>query len=370
LIKDNDLQALVELICNYSLNLSIGDRITLEFVDIEYTYINKVVEVFNDRGILTFVSIKNSYSMTKSFSNYCAEDYNILATNELNYLKNSKAIVGFRCIDYMYESKMLSNDQLRQLLFNFLQPVHYTYRNNNIKWLYFRLPSISMAHNAKLPFDEFYQKYMNSVFCDYNKLRSNSDILKDRLLKTNNVRITNDNKTNIEFSIKEIGVYSSIGTHNLPDGEVHTAPVLESVNGEICFNVPSTYYGHHFNEVYLKYSKGKLIDYYAQSSYKDLEYLIQIDDGASKFGEFAFGINSKVDKPLNDILYDEKMFGSVHFALGNAYNVSNNNNISSIHWDLILDLNTKAGGGKVYFDDALVMNDGKFIGVELEQINL
>jgi aminopeptidase len=174
--------------------------------------------------------------------------------------------------------------------------------------------------------------------------------------------------TDLSFSIKGIPAIKCAGEFNIPDGEIFTAPVRDSVNGIICYNAPSSYRGFTFENVKLTFKEGKIIEAGANDR-KRLNEILDTDEGARYIGEFALGTNPMIDKPMDDILFDEKIGGSIHFTPGNAYGECNNGNKSSIHWDLVLIQTPEFGGGELYFDNRLIRKDGNFVTDELKGLN-
>ncbi len=219
----------------------------------------------------------------------------------------------------------------------------------------------------------------------------------------------------MEFSIKDIPNVKCFGLRNIPDGEVYTAPVRESVNGVISYNTPSNYQGFTFENITFEFKDGKIVKATANNTEKINqildsdegaryigEFAIGVnpyvlkpmkdtlfdekiagsihftpgqaykqasDEGARYIGEFAIGVNPYVLKPMKDTLFDEKIAGSIHFTPGQAYKQANNGNRSSIHWDLVLIQREEWGGGEIWFDDKLVRKDGIFVLDELKGLN-
>jgi len=159
------------------------------------------------------------------------------------------------------------------------------------------------------------------------------------------------------------------GTANIPDGELYTAPIKESVNGVITYNTPSPYHGNIFNNIRLEFKDGKIIKATSTEHQEELNEIFNTDEGARYIGEFSLGFNPLITEPMGDILYDEKIMGSLHFTPGRCYEDCSNGNISSIHWDLVLIQTKEYGGGEIYFDDVLIRKDGKFVLDNLKQLN-
>jgi len=174
--------------------------------------------------------------------------------------------------------------------------------------------------------------------------------------------------TDLSFSIKGIGAIASGGGHNIPDGEVFSCPVIDSVEGEITYNAPSVYQGVSFDNVHLKFEKGKIVHAESNNT-KRLNEILDSDEGARYIGEFAIGFNPHILEPMRDILFDEKMAGSFHFTPGQAYEQADNGNRSQVHWDLVQIQRPEYGGGEIRFDGELVRKDGLFVKPGLDKLN-
>lgn len=237
------------------------------------------------------------------------------------------------------------------------------------KWTLLRWPTLAYAQKAEMNYDDYYEFCLNSMINDYEQMTSDLQPLYDLFMKTDKVRITGP-ETDLSFSIKDINTKICSGHMNIPDGEVYSAPVIDSVNGTVKYNTYSMQSGKKWENVKLTFENGKIID--AECSNHEKEELLkvfEIDNGAKYVGEFALGVNKNITKPIGDILYDEKIGGSFHFTPGNAYEDADNTNRSSLHWDLVCIQTEQYGGGEIYFDDVLIRKDGKFIIDELTSIN-
>lgn len=148
------------------------------------------------------------------------------------------------------------------------------------------------------------------------------------------------------------------GKNNMPGGEIFTAPLEDSVEGKIFFDIPSLWRGLEIRNVKLVFSKGQVVDYDAEVGKSLLEKILNVDEGARRVGEFAFGLNYDINKPSKIILLDEKIGGTIHMALGAAYISTGGTNVSSIHWDMIKDMKNSAA---IYGDEELIYKNGKFL---------
>jgi aminopeptidase len=283
-------------------------------------------------------------------------------------MRQAKHFIGIRQPGTSNAFKELPPEKLKLLLEGFIKPVHYGYRNHHLNWVYLRGISPQMIDKSGLATEDFVAYYSKAILFDYCKLDLLLNPLKEKLNKVTSVRILGPGRTDLRFELGGFGVYKSTGKHNLPDGEIFTAPVKDSVNGFIEFNVDSLYYDTLFSNVRLLFNKGRVVEASSNDTQK-LNDLLDVDEGARFVGEFALGVNPVISVPINDILFDEKMYGSLHLALGNAYPVADNQNRSAIHWDLILGQTAQYGGGEIYFDDQLIRKDGLFLTEELAPLN-
>lgn len=240
---------------------------------------------------------------------------------------------------------------------------------NTKQWVLLNYPTKGLAQKAKMSTEAFEDFLLDVCSIDYAKMAEAMKHLKAYMEKTDRVRIVSPG-TDLSFSIKGIMAVPCAGENNIPDGEVYTAPVKESVNGIITYNTPSPYQGTVYNNVKLTFKDGKIIKATADDKNDQLNEIFNTDEGASYVGEFAIGVNPLIKHPMGDILFDEKIDGSLHFTPGAAYEMdADNGNRSAVHWDLVLIQRAEYGGGEIYFDDVLIRKDGRFVVPELECLN-
>ncbi|SDK33757.1 aminopeptidase [Sediminibacillus albus] len=235
------------------------------------------------------------------------------------------------------------------------------------KWVLLNYPTKGAAQKAGKSYDSFYDYLIDVCTVDYKHMEKAQQPLKELMNKTDKVRITGEG-TDLYFSIKDIPAVMCFGERNIPDGEVYTAPVKDSVNGTITYNTPCPYRGVTFHNVCLTFENGKIVKATADKT-EELNKILDTDDGARFIGEFALGLNPKITEPMGDILFDEKIAGSLHFTPGEAYEEAPNGNESSVHWDMVLIQRPEYGGGEIYFDDVLIRKDGEFVLEELKGLN-
>jgi aminopeptidase len=166
--------------------------------------------------------------------------------------------------------------------------------------------------------------------------------------------------TDLRLSIEGRTFINSDGKRNFPSGEVFTGPVEDSANGTIRYTIPSIYGGRPVQDIRLRFESGRVVEASAAQGDAFLQQMLDLDSGARYLGEFAFGNNFGITKGIRNILFDEKIGGTIHLALGNSYPETGGRNVSALHWDMICDLRPGAGGGEVWVDDELFCKDGQF----------
>ena len=235
------------------------------------------------------------------------------------------------------------------------------------KWVVLRYPNPAMAQNAGTSTEAFEKFYFDVCTLDYSKMDRAMDALRARMERADKVRLTGKG-TDLTFSIKGIPAIKCAGHMNIPDGEVYTAPVKDSVNGVITYNAPTLENGIRHENVRLVFKDGKIVGA-TSSDTAALNAVLDTDEGARYVGEFAIGVNPYVTKPMLDILFDEKISGSIHFTPGCSYDDAFNGNKSSVHWDMVLIQTPEWGGGEIYFDGELIRKDGLFVPDDLKCLN-
>ena len=241
------------------------------------------------------------------------------------------------------------------------------YRVNETKWVVLRYPNSSMAQLANTSLESFEDFYFDVCTLDYRKMSAAMDPLAELMNKTDKVQIKGPG-TDLTFSIKGIGAVKCDGLRNIPDGEVYTAPVRDSMNGIISYNTPSEEQGFTYENIVFEVKDGKIVDAKANDTER-INELLDVDEGARYFGEFAIGVNPYILHPMKDTLFDEKIAGSFHLTPGMCYEDAPNGNKSANHWDLVMIQRPEYGGGEIYFDDVLIRKDGIFTLPELQALN-
>ncbi|MCE5189743.1 MAG: aminopeptidase [Eubacteriales bacterium] len=282
-------------------------------------------------------------------------------------MSQMQAYIGIRGGSNASEMSDVPSDNLNDYMKYYWTPVHGDIRVPKTKWVILRYPTPSMSQLADMSTEAFEDFYFNVCTLDYAKMDRAMDSLKALLERTDKVRLTAKD-TDLSFSIKGLPAIKCAGRFNIPDGEVFTAPVKDSVNGVISYNTPSLEGGFTYTDIRLTFENGRIIKATANDTER-INKQLDIDEGARYVGEFAIGVNPFITFPMKDTLFDEKISGSIHFTPGACYDDCDNGNRSSQHWDIVLIQTPEYGGGEIWFDGVLVRKDGRFVLPELECLN-
>lgn len=366
-MKDPRYEKLANNLINYSCKLKKGEKVLIEAIGECTPLVKELVKEAYKVGAIPLVTIKNKEIDREILLNTTKEQLELMAKYESARMSDMDAYIGIRATDNSAELSDVPAEKLSLYSKYFANPVHGEIRVPKTRWVILRYPNYSMAQSANMSTDAFEDYYFNVCNLDYSKMSKAMDKLVALMNKTDKVRLTGKG-TDITFSIKDIPAIKCDGDANIPDGEVYTAPVKNSVNGTISYNTPSLREGFTYENIKLKFENGKIVEATANDTEK-INKVLDIDEGARYIGEFAIGVNPYILEPMKDTLFDEKITGSIHFTPGASYDDAPNGNDSAVHWDLVLIQRPEYGGGEIYFDDVLIRKDGLFVIDELKCLN-
>lgn len=366
-MKDPRIQKLAKNLINYSVQLQPGEKVLIENFGLQRELVTALVKEAYEAGGYPFVTLKDAAVDRSLLMGAQEEQYEMMADFEARKMEQMDAYIGLRSGDNINEQSDVPDDKMRIHGNTIGKKVHREIRVPKKKWVVLRYPTSSMAQLAKMSTEAFEDFYFDVCNLDYSKMDAAMDSLADLMNRTDCVRLTGEG-TDLTFSIKDIPAVKCAGRLNIPDGEVYSAPVKDSVNGVISYNTPSPYNGFTFENVKLTFKDGKIVEAEANDSDR-INKIFDTDEGARYVGEFAIGVNPFIQHPMQDILFDEKIDGSFHFTPGECYEDAYNGNHSNIHWDMVMIQRPEYGGGEIYFDDVLIRKDGRFVIPELEGLN-
>lgn len=362
---DPRLDALADVLTGFSTNLQKGERFLIDAYDVPPEIVIALIRSGRSKGAFPFVNLQSN-PITRELLRGAEEgQYRTQCDFELARMTMMDAYVALRGSHNATEFADVESGRM-QLAMKLLQPL-LDQRVNKTKWVVLRWPTPAMAQMAGMSTEAFEDFYFKVCTLDYSRMESGMKALRALMENTDKVQIKGPG-TDLRFSIKGIPAIACGGQHNIPDGEVFSCPVRDSVEGHVQFNAPTIYQGTAFDSVRLAFSKGKVIEGSANNTDR-LNAILDSDEGARYIGEFALGFNPYVQEPMRDILFDEKIAGSFHFTPGQAYERADNGNRSQVHWDLVCIQRPEYGGGEIYFDDKLVRKDGLFVPKELQALN-
>lgn len=367
-MKDLRIEKLSKNILNYSIKLQKNENLLIEILGEECIPLAKeLIKQASKLGAKPFFNIINYEVLRTILMDSTEEQIKIYSKHDLERMKDMDAYIGIRANLNTAELSGIPKEKLELYNKYYTIPVHFEERAKNTKWCVLRYPNYSMAQMSNMNIDDFEDFYFNVCTLDYQKMSKAMDNLVDLMNHTDKVHIIGP-ETNLTFSIKGISAEKYIGTFNIPDGEVASAPVRESVNGYITYNTETRYNGILFNNIKFEFRKGKIVKATANKT-KELNEILNTDEGSRYIGEFALGLNPYIEKPIGDTLFDEKIRGSFHFTPGDSLEKSDNGNRSAIHWDIVNIQTPEYGGGEIYFDGILIRKDGKFVLTDLNDLN-
>lgn len=235
-----------------------------------------------------------------------------------------------------------------------------------LRWCLTQYPTNAAAQDAEMSLEEYEDfifkaahvgerdpvAYWKEIFKKQEKIK--------KLLESKKKLQVIAKDTDLIFSVKDRKWINAYGKENFPDGEVFTGPVEQSAEGNISYSFPASHGGREVHDIQLWFKKGKVVKAKASKGEKFLNSMIDMDSGSRMIGEFSFGTNYGIKKYTKNTLFDEKIGGTIHIAVGSGYPETGSKNQSGLHWDMMCDLRKK---GEVYADGELIYKNGKFLNI-------
>jgi aminopeptidase len=365
MIIDPRFNKLAAGLIGFSTALKKGERVLIDAFDVPDAIVIALVRATRERGAHPYVQIHRA-RITRELTLGAEEaQYSPHADIELARMQKMDAYIALRGSENIFEASDVPSERV-QLVSRLMKPV-LDHRVGKTKWVVLRWPTSAMAQQAGMSTEAFEDFYFKVCTLDYARMTPGMKALADLMKRTDQVHIKGPG-TDLRFSIKGIGAQPCGGLRNIPDGEVFSCPVRESVEGHVQYNAPTVYLGSSFDNIRLAFRRGKIVEA-ASSNTKRLNEILDSDAGARYIGEFALGFNPYILEPMRDILFDEKIAGSFHFTPGQAYEGVGNGNKSQVHWDMVCIQRPEYGGGEIWFDGKLIRKDGLFVPKSLEKLN-
>ena len=366
-MKDKRNEILARQLLEYSVKIRPGEVLYLEMKGKETLELGKqIIRIATEIGAVPFW-FYNDESLLRQWVRKASDaQYKRQAELHLELMKQAAAYIGLRGSDNPFDMADIDQKQIDKQNKIFYKPVHLEQRVKHTRWVVLRYPNNAMAQLAETSQEAFEDFYYEVCCADYAKMSRAQDKLVALMKATDKVQIKGPG-TDLSFSIKNIPIIKCDGERNIPDGEVYTAPVRDSINGTITYNTPSLHEGVVYTGISFKFEKGKIVKATCDGDNRKLNEILDTDPGARYIGEFAIGVNPFILRPMKDTLFDEKIAGSFHLTPGQCYDEATNGNDSNIHWDLVVIQRRDYGGGEMYFDGKLIRKDGVFTDAALER---
>jgi aminopeptidase len=361
-------EILARQLLDYSVELKPGEVLYLEIKGRETLELGKqVIRLATERGGVPFWYYNDESLARHWIKGASAAQFSAQAELHMELMKRADAYIALRGSDNPFDLADIDGKQMELVNNLFFKPVHLEQRVKHTRWVVLRYPNNAMAQLAETSQEAFEAFYYQVCCADYARMSVAQDRLSALMSATDQVRITAPNGTDLRFSIKGIPNVKCDGKRNIPDGEVYTAPVRDSINGTITYNAPSLYQGLVYTNISFTFEGGRIVKASCDGDAAKLNEILDTDEGARYVGEFAIGVNPFVRQPMKDTLFDEKISGSFHLTPGQCYDEAPNGNQSAIHWDLVQIQRADYGGGEIWFDGELIRKDGVFCDDELER---
>ncbi len=355
-MADKRIAKLAKILVNHSLSVRKGENVLI----VSSSELAKplVLEVYKEillAGAHPLVSIKLEEAANIFFEYASETQLRHLPKTQLHEAKNMDCFVNIRA---PLNKKALSNidPQKAGTRSKALKPIGEEIVNNK-RWVLTNFPTQALAQEADMSLSEYEDFLYRATNIDWDKVKKQEESLQKVLDKGKTVRIMGQD-TDITLSIKGRKSIPCHGIRNMPDGEVFLSPIEDSAEGHIYYEMPAIYQGREVTGIRLRFKKGKVVEATATKNEKFLHTMLDTDRGARFLGELGIGTNYGIKKFSKDILFDEKIGGTVHLAVGRSYESAGGTNKSAIHWDMIKDLRQ---GGCIFIDGKPIQKNGKFL---------
>jgi aminopeptidase len=366
-MRDARVSRLAQVLVNFSCKVKPGDKVWIDLKGADSQMGEALAEEVFKAGGLPLIKLTDNRIQRKLLNGYTEEQLNWLGEEDARIMKQCAAYIGVRGGENAFEFSDVPEAQNKLYNRTYGHMVHELIRVPKTRWVVLRYPTSGMAQLAGMSSEAFEDYYFDVCTMDYARMDKALDTLKKRMEAADKVHLTGRG-TDLRFSIKGQPAIKCAGELNIPDGEIFTAPIRDSVEGTLSYNTPSLYQGLTHENIVFTFEKGKIMK--ATGSREELlNQILDSDEGARYIGEFAIGVNPYITSPMKDTLFDEKIAGSFHFTPGMCYDEAPNGNKSIIHWDLVMIQTPEYGGGDMFFDGELIRRDGLFVPEDLRCLN-
>lgn len=350
---DNRIKKVADILVNYSIKVKKGSNILVSFQSEANPLALEVYKKILKKGAYPI--------MDPSLPGYAYNYYKLANKTQLNHYPKIKDFIYKNTDGHMYlggdwnTRELTSIDPNKLSIRSKISKPILDERNKKDNWVIFEYPTNALAQDAEMSLEEFEDFVYSACIQDWKAESKKQEKVKRIVDKGERVRIIGED-TDLTFSIKGRIGKKCDGHFNLPDGEVYTSPVETKTNGKVAFSFPAIRGGREVDGIKLEFKDGKVVKAKAEKNEEYLKKMLNTDPGAKRLGEWGIGMNFGIKKFVKQILFDEKIGGTIHLALGQSFKKAGGKNDSAIHWDMIKDLRKT---GEVLVDDKLFIKKGK-----------
>lgn len=355
-MQDIRVEALAEILVNYSVKVKAGDVVLISATELAQPLVEQVYTKILEAG--AFPRLKLSFSnLTPLFYKHAqdAQLSTLLEIDEQEY-RDADALINIKAPANVKELSSVDPQKISRRM-KAMEPIMDIVLGKDMRWVLVNYPTQALAQEAAMSLAEYEHFVYSATNIDWRRQSQEQERLKAVFDKGSEVRIQGPG-TDLRLSIAGRVGEKCDGHKNMPDGEVFYAPIEDSAEGRITYDYPAIFQGQEVDGICLEFKKGVVVKATAEKNQPLLDSVLNIDEGARRLGEFGIGFNYGLDRFSKDILFDEKIGGTIHLAIGKAYPAIGGKNKSAIHWDMIKDLRK---GGILSLDGKVVQKDGVFM---------
>lgn len=364
---DPRIDKLANMMVNYSCELKPGEHVMVRY-DGEETIpmVTALIRHIYAVGAYPYLVPSDKRLQREIILQAGDEQLDKMCEHELALTSQMDAFISVHATHNEFEFSDIPSDKMENFFKRYAMPTVLK-RMKNDRWVGINYPCASEAQTMGTSQQAYEDFFFDVCTMDYPKMKEAAKPLADLMDRTDKVHIKGEG-TDLTFSIKGIDSKICAGDHNIPGGEVFTAPVIDSVNGYVTYTTANVIDGICHDRIRLTFKDGKIVEAESNDTAR-LNQKLDSDPGARYIGEFAIGFNPYITKPMKNTSFDEKIAGSFHLTPGMSFEKAGNGNQSSIHCDLVCIQTPEYGGGEIWFDDVLIRKDGLFVIPELKGLN-
>ncbi len=354
-MRDPRIEKLADVLINHSTRIKPKETVLIASTELGQPLVEVLYQKVLALGAFPLLKLTFSTLQPLYFKNAANEQLDTLLEIEELIYKKADVLINVRAPGNMKELSSVDPDRMTRRM-KTMQPIQEWVISGNLRWTLCNYPTQALAQEAEMSLDEYEDFVFGATNIDWSAQAEFLKNIKDVFDQGEKVHLVGKN-TDLKFNLAGRSGIVCDGSHNMPDGEVFYAPVDDSAEGYINYDFPAIYQGREVNNVRLEFKKGQVVKASADKNEALLQKVIETDEGAKRIGEFGIGTNYGITKFTKDILFDEKIGGTIHLALGRAYPEGGGINQSAVHWDMVKDLRSS---GKIYLDGKLVQENGEF----------